>query len=237
MEIALLIIVVVLILFFKIFLGIWVYKDAKSRGIDPLIWTILILFFSGSFMFLLYFLVVRKDIKVKCESCNFTQSDKLLYCGRCGSEIKINQDHKELKDSSNKLYLYISIILLIIAIIFGAVFTFKTVYKDRNSIPITLMSMKSKYSSKWKEKFKYKNGKESNTFKIKEKTILNASWDIDDGYIEAKLYSDDILIREIYSEDVPNYEELIDLSEYKDSKVVLKLNFFKTSGKIEFILE
>ena len=61
--------------------------------------------------------------------------------------------------------------------------------------------------------------------------------DVEDGYIEAKLYKDDKIIKEINSMDYPNYEELIDLSDYEGGKVILKLKFGKASGKIEFTLE
>ena len=67
--------------------------------------------------------------------------------------------------------------------------------------------------------------------------MLNSSWDVNNGYIEAKFYRDDELIKEISSKDNPNYRELIDLHEYKGDKITLKLKFKKAYGKIEFFLE
>lgn len=237
MKIGLVLIILSMVLLSRIFIAIWVYKDAKSRGINPLLWTILVLVYSGALVFLMYFLVIRKERNITCENCSYVQSEKLLYCGRCGSEIKIDKYEERFNKDSNKVFLNIGIILLVAGIFLGLTFTVQTVWKDKHNLPISIMSLQSKYGGKWTNSFRYKNGGGSHSYKIKDKTILNSSWDVEDGNIEAKLYNDDKLIKEINSEDNPKYEELIDLSEYKESRVVLKLKFKKASGKFKFILE
>lgn len=237
MKIGLVLIILSMVLLSRVFIAIWVYKDAKSRGINPLLWTILVLIYSGALVFLMYFLVIRKEKNITCKKCSYVQSEKLLYCGRCGSEIKIDKYEENFNKDSNKMFLNIGIILLVVGIFLGIMFTVQTVWEDKDNLPISIMSLQSKYGGKWKSKFNFKSGSESHRFKIKDKIILNASWDVEGGNIEGKLYSDDNLIKEINSEDNPNYEELIDLSEYKGSEVVLKLKFKKARGKIEFILE
>lgn len=134
---------------------------------------------------------------------------------------------------NRKLFIFAMALIILVALVAFTV----SITNMRDKIPISIMSFGNKYNNKWKYKFNYKNGQESHSYKIKEKTILNSSWDVDEGDIEAKLYNDDMLIKEIYSKDNPNYKESIDLSEYKDSKVVLKLKFIKAKGRIEFILE
>lgn len=237
MKIGLFIMIATLLLLSKTLISIWVYKDAKEKGINPIMWITLIWFFSGPLVFLIYFLVIRKEKNVKCEKCSFIQSEKLLYCGRCGSEIKIDQYAKDSTKDSNGKLLIISIVLLIIAMISGAVLIIGIIWTDGNNIPISIMSVSSKYGDKWNDTFKYKNGEWSHSFNLKDETDLNASWDVENGSIEAKLYIDNKLIKEVNSIDNKNYEELIDLSKYKDSKVVLQLKFIKTYGKIRFFLE
>ena len=230
-------IIIGILLLSKIFIAIWVYKDAKSRGINPFLWSILVLFFSGSLTFLLYVLVVRKERNIHCGNCDFMQTEKLLYCGRCGSEINIDR-YDENNNYTNKIMLVLGMALLIIGIISGVLLTFNNVWKDKPIMTVSLMSAGSKYNNVWKDKFKYKNGSKSHTFKIKEdRTKLNIDWDINDGYMEAELYKDDELIKGINSKDYPIYEEAIDLSEYIGDKVVLKIKFEKTSGRISFLLE
>lgn len=136
----------------------------------------------------------------------------------------------------NKYTLAISIILLVVVIL-GFMFIFNAIFEDGKGMRISLLSMSSKYGDKWNDTFKYKNGVWSHSFNIRDKTNLNASWDVDKGHIEANLYNDDKLIKEINSMDNTNYKEIIDLSEYKGDKVVLKLKFKKTYGKIKFFLE
>lgn len=230
-------IIISILLLSKIFIAIWVYKDAKGRGINPLLWSMLVLVFSGSLTFLLYVLVVRKERNIQCKNCNFIQTEKLLYCGRCGSEINIDP-YDENNNDTNKIILVLGVALLIIGIISGVLLTFNTVWKDKPIMTVSLMSASSKYNNVWKDKFKYKNGSKSHTFKIKEdRTKLNIDWDINDGYMEAKLYKDDELIKEINSKDYPIYKETIDLSEHIGDKVILNIKFKKTSGRMSFLLE
>jgi lipid-A-disaccharide synthase-like uncharacterized protein len=221
----------------RIFIAAWVYKDAKSKGINPYMWTILILFFSGSVVFLIYALAIRNEKTITCGNCNYTQSAKLAYCGRCGKEMKIDKYSEENYKDSNNLLLVLGVGLLIITIVLTIVFTFKGIGGYENNMSYSILSVSNKYGDKWKDSFKYKNGKWSHNFKIDKKTVLNANWDINDGYVEAILYKDNEIIKEINSEDNPSYGELIDLSQYKGKKVVLKLKFIKASGKIDFHLE
>ena len=221
----------------KIFISYWVYKDANSRGLNPHLWIILILFFSGSLAFLLYILVVRDEKAVTCENCNYTQSAKLSYCGRCGQEMKINGYNEVEYKSPNNLSLILGIIFLIITLFLGVVFVITSIESNGNHMSYSIGSISNKYSNNWKDTFKYKNGEWSHNFKIDKKAVLNANWDIGDGYVEAKLYKDNEIIKEINSKDNPNYRELIDLSQYKGEKVSLQVQFTKASGKIDFHLE
>lgn len=228
--------VIIILLLSKLFIGIWVYKDAKSRGIDPIIWTLLILFFSGSLIFLLYVLVVRKERNTICDNCNFTQPKDFIYCGRCGNKIKIDR-YSEGENNGNRIFLVIGIILLTLSIVLGSILTYNMISRDIDNIPISIMSFSTKYNNKWKESFKYKNGEKTHKFTIKDKDILNCSWEIDKGNIQVELLEDDKVIRKLSSNDNSDYKELIDLSDYKGSKIVLRLKSKKASGKIHFFLE
>lgn len=234
--VALLIALIPLILS-KIFIASWVYKDAKSRGLDPRLWMLLVLFFSGSLAFLLYILIVRDEKTLRCENCNYTQSAKLSYCGRCGQEMTINSHNGGEDKSPNNLSLVLGIIFLVITLVVGTLFIITAIEPGGNHMSYSIGSISNKYGDKWKDTFKYKNGEWSHNFKIDKKTTLNAAWDINDGYVEAKLYKDDEIIKEVNSKDNPNYRELIDLSQYKGEKVFLQVEFIKASGEIDFHLE
>ena len=221
----------------KIFIAAWVYKDAKSRGLNPYSWMVLIMFFSGSLAFLLYILIIRDEKTITCGNCNFTQSDKLSYCGKCGKEMTIDDYNKKDDKGHNNILLGIGIVFLIIAIVLVTIFTIKVVGGKEIQIPLSIMSVSNKYGDKWTDSFKYKNGRWSHNFKIDKKTVLNANWDIEDGYVEATLYRDGEIIKKVNSKDNPNYSELIDLSQYKGEKVLLEVQFTKASGKIKFYME
>ncbi len=224
-----------LLLLAKLFIAIWVYKDAKEKSLNPMVWMILIIFFSAPITFLLYYFVSRENNNIVCKNCNYVQSDKLLYCGRCGSKMEIG-GYEEFNKINSKKFLYIGIFLLALSLTIGVIGTVAS-WNGFDRIPISVMNVTSKYGGKWEESFKYKNGTKTHNYKIKDKTVLNGNWDIEDGELEAKFYHNDKLIKEIYSKDKSKYNELIDLSEYSGEKVKLELKFIKTSGKFSFILE
>lgn len=68
--------------------GIYVYQDAKSRGMEALLWTalaVLIPYFIG----LIIYLVVRYNHSAhKCHRCGKTVKDTYTVCPQCGAELK-----------------------------------------------------------------------------------------------------------------------------------------------------
>ncbi len=114
----------------KLFIAFWVYNDGRTRGDDSILWPGLILFFSASFSFLLYFLVVRNESKIRCDNCNYLQSDKLHYCGRCGEDMLILSDRAYVEEGqdANKKYLVIGLLLMGLGILSGLIYTFKFIW-------------------------------------------------------------------------------------------------------------
>lgn len=82
-----------------IFFGIWVYKDCKSRGENPLLW-ILLLFCTSLFLGLIIYLVIGRENKDICKSCGNLVSSSAKYCETCGADLK-NRNNKLLSKQSN----------------------------------------------------------------------------------------------------------------------------------------
>ncbi|MGN0474050.1 MAG: zinc ribbon domain-containing protein [Acutalibacteraceae bacterium] len=71
-----------------VMLGVFVYRDAKARGMEPLLWA-LIAVLAPSFIGLIIYLVVRKDhIVLNCPRCGGEVQEYFTTCPGCGQKLK-----------------------------------------------------------------------------------------------------------------------------------------------------
>jgi predicted amidophosphoribosyltransferase len=76
------------LLYLMIGIGIFVYRDAGKRGMEPLVWVIvavLVPYFIG----LIAYLLVRQPILVTCPSCGGRAGSDASFCPACGKELKL----------------------------------------------------------------------------------------------------------------------------------------------------
>ncbi|WP_138160123.1 hypothetical protein [Peptoniphilus catoniae] len=96
----------------KIAIAIWIYKDAKSRGKDSILWILLVMFTSSILVLLLYLIIEGEDT-ITCPYCGHVQSRNLSYCGSCGKKIDIEDSDVKSRSSDRKsVYLVIFLICL-----------------------------------------------------------------------------------------------------------------------------
>lgn len=73
-----------------VLIGIYVYRDAKSRGMDAVLWT-LVAIIVPSFIGLIIYLIVRKDhIILNCPKCGGDVQEHFATCPNCGQKLKAN---------------------------------------------------------------------------------------------------------------------------------------------------
>jgi hypothetical protein len=80
---------------------VWVFRDAESRGMNGLLWALLI--FVGNVIGLIIYLIVRNENEVAatvnrlqnlqgktitCSNCSNTVAEKYTYCPHCGNNLK-----------------------------------------------------------------------------------------------------------------------------------------------------
>jgi hypothetical protein len=65
----------------------YVYGDSKRRGMNPTLWTLVVIFVPNFIGFIVYFLV-REPIKGNCSACGRTVSTKAAFCPHCGHALK-----------------------------------------------------------------------------------------------------------------------------------------------------
>lgn len=88
-----LILMVLLCIVVPILIAIFVYRDAKARGMEPLLWTLLAVFAPG-FIGLIVYLVVRRDhFKLMCPRCGSEVQQGFVSCPNCGQKLSANCSH------------------------------------------------------------------------------------------------------------------------------------------------
>ena len=65
----------------------YVNADAKRRGMNALLWTLLVIFVPKALGFLAYFLL-RKPLLMPCPQCGTPVSADFVYCQKCGRGLR-----------------------------------------------------------------------------------------------------------------------------------------------------
>ena len=64
----------------------YVNRDARRRGMSPVLWTILVLIIPNGIGFLVYF-VARQPLQVPCPRCGASVPSGVAFCASCGFKV------------------------------------------------------------------------------------------------------------------------------------------------------
>ena len=64
----------------------YVNRDARRRGMSPVLWTILVLLIPNGIGFLVYF-VARQPLQVPCPRCRASVPSGVAFCASCGFQV------------------------------------------------------------------------------------------------------------------------------------------------------
>lgn len=79
---------IIVVVIIPLLIGILVYRDAKSRGMDALVWALVAMLIPG-FIGLIIYLIMRKDFgNLRCAKCNSLVSADFMACPYCGNDLK-----------------------------------------------------------------------------------------------------------------------------------------------------
>lgn len=77
----------VVILAIPVVIGVYVYRDAKARGMEALVWALIAVLAPG-FVGLIIYLVARRDhVKLCCPQCGEEVGENYATCPRCGQKL------------------------------------------------------------------------------------------------------------------------------------------------------
>lgn len=70
----------------------YVYADAKRRGMNALLWTLLVILIPKAIGFIAYFLL-RKPLLIPCPNCGTEVGSDFPYCPKCGHALTPSCSH------------------------------------------------------------------------------------------------------------------------------------------------
>ena len=207
-----------------IFISLWVYKDAKSKGLNGALWVLIVIFTQNFIGLILYFLIGRKEERINCTSCNQPIRKNSKYCNFCGKEVVYEAAPKK-QNSFTKKYLTLIIVSIMVWIIAFGGFMF-TIFTDKNLAimdGVSIGSMENSWGNKWNVSFKASGMSFNNVIKItdnKPKTLY-VKGNCKEGILTLYIIKDNI----IKSVDLTEQNDYIavDLSDFGNGKVKLEL--------------
>lgn len=73
---------------FVVLMAIWLYKDSRLHGQDPVLWVLICIFASPIIALILYLAFGRKQTLLPCQSCQQPIPHTAQYCEHCGAANK-----------------------------------------------------------------------------------------------------------------------------------------------------
>lgn len=70
---------------FVVLMAIWLYRDAKLHGQDPVLWVLICIFASPIIALIFYLAFGRKQTMLPCQSCQTPIPHTARYCEACGA--------------------------------------------------------------------------------------------------------------------------------------------------------
>ncbi len=69
-------------------IGIYVYRDARSRGMHAVLWTLIAILAPTFIGFIIYLLVRGNYANLKCPRCDAPVAEQFVICPKCGTKLQ-----------------------------------------------------------------------------------------------------------------------------------------------------
>lgn len=218
-------------------LGIWTYRDAKSRGLEAGMWTAIVVMVPNFIGLLLYFLVGRKQQKIKCPSCEAETEQGKPHCSNCGAVISPQEKAVSASPSNSKKPLIIALVcviltfVLVIGVSVASIFIQPEMFSAPN---ITIGQAQTMRPGVWKLSFWYFDGEKARAIEIKQgkPNALNIDAEIEKGTVEMGISIDGKEENRISLNEL-NSTYVWDLSGFPDNtKITLHLYADEAKGSV-----
>lgn len=241
-------ITVVMILCFALFLmllaagatvcmAVWVYRDAKSRGQEAWVWTLVVVLVPSFIGLLLYFLVGRKETKRPCPGCGKQVPLRSTFCGYCGANLPQGEEAKPTKPVGKGL-LIAAIAGVVLTVVLGVAGIVTMMVRDGFDWKPTVSTvyMENSWGDSWSVKWHYTNKTAHDTFSIDDDgpRTLYFEGECENGPLTLRVYQGDTQ-RTFDLSGGEEVEDSLDLSIFHPGKVYLELDNNDGQGEmVEF---
>lgn len=75
-----------------IVISIFVYRDAQSRGMNGLVWALIVIFVPSYIGLIIYFIVRENEGTYECANCHRSVKSNQDYCPNCGASLQNRYD-------------------------------------------------------------------------------------------------------------------------------------------------
>lgn len=81
-------ILMIIVVLLPLLIGVYVYRDAKRRGMNAALWTLIAILAPSLIGFIIYLLVRGNYSNLKCSRCDTTVTEQYVVCPKCGAKLK-----------------------------------------------------------------------------------------------------------------------------------------------------
>lgn len=202
--------------------AVWIYKDAKKRGRNAIIWLLVVLFMPNLIgVVLLYMLTGRAEKTNYCSDCNEKSDDNPSVCIKCG--VSIQQTERSVS-SLNKRWIY-SIIGLVIAamVLMLSGFLFFIFSTDDLVLPgeVSVGKIENKIGNRWDMRFRYSSETMAQTFDIQDAQSIEIDASCASGVMTIMVIVDQDI--HVFSTTKDPFPARVDLSDTDKNTLTVRL--------------
>lgn len=219
--------------------AIWVYRDAKSRGLEAWVWTLVTVLVPSFIGLLLYFLVGRKEIHRPCSACGKQVPRRSTFCGYCGAQMPPEAECPAAKPVGKGL-LISGLVCTVVVIVLGFGSIIGLALADGGASPdifsVSTIYVENNWGDKWSVSYHYTNKSPDHSFRIKDDgpQALHFEGKCEEGPLTLRVWQGDIE-RAFDLTGGQTVKDSLDLSIFAPGKVYLELNNNRGEGKmVEF---
>lgn len=81
-------IIMLILIGFEVLIGVYVFKDARRRGMNAALWTLIAILAPSLIGFIIYLLVRGNYTNMNCPKCDTKISEQYVICPKCGLQLK-----------------------------------------------------------------------------------------------------------------------------------------------------
>lgn len=216
-----------------VLMAVWVYRDAKSRGLEAGVWTLVVVVVPSLMGLLLYLLVGRREGRRPCPACGAMTPEASAFCGRCGAELPREERPVRARAvGRGPLVAAIAGIVLVIVLGIGFIVALAAADGFDWTPSVSTVYVENSWGDQWSVKWHYTNkgARDSFTIGADGPKTLTFTGRCDEGPLTLRIYQGEVA-RTFDLSGGGEVQGDLELSVFQPGKVYLELDNGGGEGK------